>query len=459
MSSPLGTDILSIRSALVRGSQGVSGRQTRGKAKCVVGLEFGGSGGMVKWKKEYVPVAKRSAYIKKGAPKGTRQVVETALRLQKKDGFSQNAAAAAVGMSSSGLKKAQNRLTIQKKLKKPPIEKRGKWCKLTRLQKFKLLCKFFLLQSQGRQPTAPWLWRTCNLVNSCKVGAVRSVLKQADQAWRRRKTKSAMVEGDAEERVEWAKEMLQKLRTDPAYFWKTDCWTDCFSVSMPMCEAPLRTKVAWLPKGGDEVYAPWATGPGDHRYKGWCVHFFYGIGPIPATKNTDSVRVGRERKKGGLLFLERYRGGGKEHGGWCKQLAVHLIRKGFLDKAKRKNPRKRFCVQADRDGAFTSAHYHRELGKLGCSVWNTVSRASDVAPIEKPIGFAKRIIEFRANSTPKWRNGVKDTPKNREAWAKFCEGCVKEITKRCPNYYTDLIQSMHTVPAKLIAAKGNRIRG
>lgn len=117
---------------------------------------------------------------------------------------------------------------------------------------------------------------------------------------------SAMVEGDAEKRVEWANEMLQKLRTDPTYFWKTDCWTDCFSV--PKCEAPIRTKVGWLPKEGDDVYAPWVTGSGEHRYKGWCDDFYFGIKPVPATKNAAAVRGGRERRKGGVLFLQRYRG-------------------------------------------------------------------------------------------------------------------------------------------------------
>lgn len=136
-----------------------------------------------------------------------------------------------------------------------------------------------------------------------------------------------------------------------------------------------------------------------------------------------------------------------------------MIRTAWLDKPKRKHPRKRFVVQADRNGAFASTHFHRELSKLGCSVWNTLSRASDVAPIQKPIGVAKRIIEFRANSTKKWRNAAKNTSKNREAWAISCEGCVREIIKCCPDYYGNLIKSMHGAPARLIATKRNRIRG
>jgi hypothetical protein len=192
------------------------------------------------------------------------------------------------------------------------------------------------------------------------------------------------------------------------------------------------------------------TMPGEHRYKGWCVSLFYGFGPAP----------GRARR-GKFLFLEQYRGGGKKKGGWCKEEAVRLIRKGWLNRARRRRPRKKHVVQADRDGAFTSAYFHRSLRKLNTRVWNTMSRASDVAPIEKAIGFAKRLIEFKANSTPKWRNGVKDTAQNRVAWARLCTDCVRSITKQpgCAEYYTKLIGGMSKVPQKLVKAKGNRIRG
>ena len=395
---------------------------------------------------------KRSSYTKTGECKGTAQICATAQRLMSK-GMSQNKAAAAVGMSSSGLKKAIGKHGALKKRRSrsKPTEQRGRWTKMSHKQKLNVLTQFFLLQSQGLQPTAPFLWRKCNLVKACHHKTVGELIKQADQIWRRRKTKSQMCEGDAEERKAWARDMLKKLREDPHFFWRTDAWTDCFSVSMPMCEAPIRTTMAYLPLSGDECLAPWATRPGDHRYKGWNCHFFYGFGPDRS----------KRKKRGKLLFLERYKGGGKKNGGWCKEEAIRLIRKGWLDKAIRKNPRRRFSVQTDRDGAFTSPWFKRELAKLRAQCWETKSRASDVAPIEKAIGFGKRLIGLKANSMKKWRNGVKDTPKNREAWAKLCETCMRSITKqpKCRDYYTNLINGMSKVPAKILKAKGNRIRG
>lgn len=60
-----------------------------------------------------------------------------------------------------------------------------------------------------------------------------------------------------------------------------------------------RLGYGWISISGDECLAPWATRPGDHRYKGWCCHFFFGFGPDRNNR----------KKRGKLLFLERYKGG------------------------------------------------------------------------------------------------------------------------------------------------------
>ena len=124
----------------------------------------------------------------------------------------------------------------------------------------------------------------------CSRDVVVAELKKAEQRWRRRKTKSAILPADIFERTDFAEE---HEHTD---FWAwADMWVDCFSCSMPMCEAPLRSTMAWIPD--DEIYAPWATGPKDHRYKGWCCHYFYGFGPDRSTR----------QKRAKMLLLEQYK--------------------------------------------------------------------------------------------------------------------------------------------------------
>ena len=59
--------------------------------------------------KHYVGVRKRASYVRTGPSKGNAANVATATRLMRTEGFSQNRAAKAVGMSSTGLKKAMER--------------------------------------------------------------------------------------------------------------------------------------------------------------------------------------------------------------------------------------------------------------------------------------------------------------------------------------------------------------
>ena len=83
-------------------------------------------------------------YIAKGPSKGTKQVCATARRLMRArarggSGFSQNEAAKAVGMTSSGLKLALTRDARLARRKTPCKDGRGAATRLTDAQRARLL--------------------------------------------------------------------------------------------------------------------------------------------------------------------------------------------------------------------------------------------------------------------------------------------------------------------------------
>ena len=375
------------------------------------------------------------AYQKKGPPRETPQILVTAKRLLRT--HSQNATAELVGMSSSGLRLALHNAAVRKRRKTPVSDGRGAAQKLTDAQRRRFLHQFTRRKHMGQNPTAPLLWRVCGFKGIVCVKTCVEELKRADQRWRRRARKGAIKEGDAEMRIEWAEE---NEKTD---FWGIAGWTDCYSVSMPTQEAPLRSDYHWC--ADDETLAPWSTGPKDGRYKGWTLHLFGGMGPDPT-----------KAKTGKLLFLADYIGGGRKRGGWCQELAIELIEKGWLKRARLQNPKKQFIVQHDRDGAFTGPKFQSHMKKRNVKLHCTPSRGGDIAPIEKLWGYVKNLIEIEANNSRKWRYGVKDTPANRRAWTALVFKCVRSVSAA---WYIKVIDGMKKRPQMILDAKGGRIKG
>ena len=191
-----------------------------------------------------------------------------------------------------------------------------------------------------------------------------------------------------------------------------------------------------------------------------CCHLYFGMGPDRSTR----------KKRAKLLWLEQYVGGGKKKGGWGAPLACELLTKGYLLKARKRNPRKTLTVQYDRDGAFTSPEFQRLLRKNNCKGYETPSRASDIAPIDSYVSPSASSVIMPISMRMRWMAnlGTSAIMVRRSALASalsvfFSSSCI-DLSSSCRiSILTIVFTSNHTLrprrpPLRLVPSCGRGVQ-
>ena len=356
------------------------------------------------------------------------QIVAAARSLIKNDS-SRRAGAKSLGVSYSGLSRA---LKLKRRKKKST---RGRQLSLTPLQIKSVKKLRNKIKKQGWNPTAKFCTTKLKLKNRFtkrKVSArtVQRILGTDDHAYCPMPTKSKVTPEKALCRLKWAKRMKRQK-----YKYKNvHVWIDNHTSEMPVVEKPRS------PPGGKQ----WRKK--SERNKNWALR------SVPGFK-APSVKVcgGISPVAGGkLLFLQEFKR-------FNAQTAVKIFEIRLLPALKKAFPRKKkFLIQIDGDGAFTSFQFLEFCKENGLEIYPHPSRSPDIAPIENVWNEAERRCSEAAFESRFWRKGALRNQKNLDKWAVLLKKQIR-ATAASKNFVMKLINSMPDRIDKVIDLKGWKI--